>query len=215
MIQGKVALQILATTCAFAGVALLPAPTAQRSGPLAPIASFVATVHWARADAAFDEGRLDVGLARAERALALDPAPSEGWSWLAGVLVHRFGAPEFEGNPVGRRAWVEAGLAVLARGESESREPEELAFHAGLIMAFVGSLPGDILEWPGGARSAWLEAASHFERAERLGHPRAEEAAQAAMAEVHWPSPEPAWDPQEEGAKTEPLRLQHSHEDED
>jgi len=215
MIQGKGALHLFATACVFAGVALLPAPTAQRGRPLEPIASFVATIYWARADAAFDEGRLDVGLARAERALALDPAPSEGWSWLAGVLVHRFGAPEFENSPAARRAWIEAGLAVLARGEAESREPEELAFHAGLILAFVGSLPGDVLDWPGGARGAWLEAAEHFERAQRLGHPRAEEVAQGAMTEVHWPSPEPSWDPQEGGGKTEPIRLEHSHEDKD
>ncbi|MCH2105821.1 MAG: hypothetical protein MK291_04190 [Planctomycetes bacterium] len=121
MIQGKVALQVLATTCAFAGVALLPAPTAQRSGPLAPIASFVATVHWARADAAFDEGRLDVGLARAERALSLDPKPSEGWSWLASVLVHRFGAPEFEVSPAARRAGSPWPAEIAAASTTSSR----------------------------------------------------------------------------------------------
>ena len=190
MIQGKSSLHILATLSVFAGLALLPAPPAGRRGPLGPIASFAATVQWARADAAIDGGRLDVGLARAERALELDPAPSEGWSWLAGVLVHRFGAPEFEANPMSRRTWVEAGLAVLARGESVTREPEELAFHAGLIMAFVASLPEEVLEWPGGAHSAWTAAAEHFERAKSLGHARADDAAQAAWREVHWPTPD-------------------------
>jgi hypothetical protein len=190
MIQGKSSLHILATLSVFAGLALLPAPPAGRRGPLGPIASFAATVQWARADAAIDGGRLDVGLARAERALELDPAPSEGWSWLAGVLVHRFGAPEFEANPMSRRTWVEAGLAVLARGESVTREPEELAFHAGLIMAFVAALPEEVLEWPGGAHTAWIAAAEHFERAKSLGHTRADDAAQAAWKEVHWPTPD-------------------------
>ncbi len=190
MIQVKRSLHLLATLSVFAGLTLLPAPPAERRGPLAPIASFAATVQWARADAAFDEGRLDVGLARAERALELDPAPSEGWSWLASVLVHRFGAPEFEADPLSRRVWVEAGLAVLARGEAASREPEELAFHSGLIMAFVASLPEEVLEWPGGAHSAWTAAAEHFERAKNLGHARADDAAQAAWREVHRPTPD-------------------------
>ena len=187
MIQEKRSLTLIAALSVFVGLALLPAPPTKRSGPLAPIASFAATVQWARADAAFDEGRLDLGLARAEQALELDPTPSEGWSWLAGVLVHRFGAPEFEASSMSRRTWVEAGLAVLARGESVTREPEELAFHAGLVMAFVASLPDEVLEWPGGAKSAWTPAADHFARAKSLGHARADDAAQAAWREVHSP----------------------------
>jgi len=156
------------------GLSWLPVQSPQRRGPLAPIASFVATIQWARADTAFDEGRLDVGLARAERALELDP-----------------GATEFEVSAAARRTWVEAGLAVLARGEELASEPEEIAFHAGLIMAFVASLPEEVLEWPGGSHGAWSEAAEHFERAEALGHPRADDAAQAAWREVHWPKSNP------------------------
>ena len=172
-----------------AGLSWLPAPTSQRRGPLAPIASFAATLQWARSDAAFNRGRLDVGLARAERALKLDPDATAGWSWLASVLVHRFGGTEFEASPTARRTWVEAGLAVLARGEEVAAEPEELAFHAGLVMAFVASLPEETLEWPGGSDAAWTEAAQHFERARDLGHPRADDAAQAAWREFHWPEP--------------------------
>ena len=186
----KAPLQLLAALGLFAGLAFLPAPPAGRRGPLAPIASFAATIQWARADVAFDEGRLDVGLARAESALELDPKATEGWSWLASVLVHRFGAPEFELASRTRRTWVEAGLSVHARGEAAASEPEELAFHAGLIMAFVASLPEEVLEWPGGARAAWTEAAEHFERAKELGHLRADDAAQAAWREGHWPEPD-------------------------
>ena len=184
----KTSVRLLLALGVCVGLSRLPAPTAQRRGPLGPIASFAATVQWARADAAFDEGRLDVGIARAERALDLDPEATGGWSWLASILVHRFGAPEFEATPSARRTWVEAGLAVLARGEGVAAEPEELAFHAGLIMAFVALLPEDVLEWPGGASAAWTEAAKHFERAKDLGHLRANAAAQAAWREIHRPS---------------------------
>lgn len=188
--------RLLLAIAVGAGLSWLPAPAPERRGPLAPITAFVATIQWARADAAFDKGRLDIGLARAERALELNPEATEGWSWLASVLVHRFGAPEFEASLAARRTWVEAGLAVLARGEEVAAEPEELAFHAGLVMAFVASLPDEVLEWPGGAGAAWTEAAEHFERAKELGHLRADDAAQAAWREVHRPTPAT-----EEGAK--------------
>jgi hypothetical protein len=182
-------IQLLLALVLFIGLSSLP--MSPRRSPLAPIASLYATIQWARADAAFDEGRLAVGLARAERALELNPTATEGWSWLASVLVHRFGAPEFEASTAARRAWTEAGLAVLARGEPTAAEPEELAFHAGLVMAFVASLPDEVLEWPGGAESAWTAAAEHFERAKALGHPRADDTAQAAWREVHRPAPKP------------------------
>ena len=188
MLKGHRA-RVLLALAACVGMSWLPTPTEQRRRALAPIAAFAATIQWARADAAFDEGRLDIGLARAERALEWNPSAAEGWSWLASVLVHRFGAPEFESTAEARRTWVEAGLAILARGEGLAAEPQELAFHAGLVMAFVASLPDEVLEWPGGARTAWTEAAEHFERAKALGHPRADAIAQAAWREVHRPDP--------------------------
>lgn len=198
-----------------AGLSWLPGPTAQPRGPLGPFASFAATVQWARTDAAFDSGRLDVGLARAESALALDPEATQGWSWLASVLVHRFGAPEFEAASQTRRVWVEAGLAVLARGEEVAAEPEELAFHAGLVLAFVASLPEEVLEWPGGAAAAWTGAAEHFERARDLGHPRADDAAQSAWREVHWPKPSPAEDEAGDGSEDGPSETSGSPTDKD
>ena len=197
MMFNRASLQLLAALGVFTGLSFLPAPKAGRRGPLAPVASFAATIQWARSNVAFDEGRLDVGLSLAEHALELDPDASEGWSWLASTLVHRFGAPEFELSTGARRAWVEAGLSVLKRGEALAREPEELAFHAGLIMAFVASLPEEALEWPGGAHTAWLEAAEHFERAKELGHIRADDAAQAAWREVHRPTPVSEEDPED------------------
>ena len=169
------------------GLAWIPTPPREQRGLLDSFASFAATIQWARADAAFDAGRIDLGLARAESALELNPGATTGWSWLASVLVHRFGSPEFETSAVTRRAWVEAGLELLARGEDLAREPAELAFHAGLVMAYVASIPGEIHEWPGGTASAWRASAEHFERAKELGHPRAEDAAQAAWLEVYSP----------------------------
>jgi hypothetical protein len=102
-------------------------------------------------------------------------------------LVHRFGAPEFEATATARRAWVVAGVDLLKRGEGISREPARLAFHAGLIMAYVSSIPDEVLEWPGGSGVTWRASALHFERAKGFGHPRAEEAAQAAWLEVYSP----------------------------
>ena len=169
------------------GLAWIPTPPRAQRGLLDPFASFIATIQWSRADAAFDEGQLDLGLARAESALELNPEATAGWSWLASVLVHRFASLEFEPIPATRRAWVEAGLELLSRGEELASEPAELAFHAGLVMAYVASIPGEVLEWPGGPQSAWRDAAEHFERAKELGHPRAEEIAQAAWLEVYSP----------------------------
>ena len=169
------------------GLAWIPTPPRAQRGLLDPFASFIATIQWSRADAAFDQGQIDLGLARAESALELNPGATAGWSWLASVLVHRFGAPEFEAMAATRRAWVEAGLNLLSRGEELAREPAELAFHAGLVMAYVASIPGEVLEWPGGTAAAWRAAAEHFERAKELGHPRAEDVAQAAWLEVYSP----------------------------
>ena len=191
------------------GLAWVPTPPRTQRGLLDPFASFAATIQWARADAAFDEGQIDLGLTRAESALELNPSATAGWSWLASVLVHRFGSPEFETVAATRRAWVETGLNLLARGEELAREPAELAFHAGLVMAYVASIPDEILEWPGGTAAAWRASAEHFERAKELGHPRAEESAQAAWLEVYSPhkphelEAEPAADPalESEGAQ--------------
>ena len=184
-LQKTVRLLLAAGICA--AMSSLTTPSAPSGGPLSPFASFAATVQWARADAAFDDGLLDIGFARAESALELNPSATAGWSWLASVMVHRFGSLEFETAPAARRAWVELGLAILSRGEELASEPEELAFHAGLVMAFVASLSEGDLEWPGGSIAAWGAAAEHFERAKLLGHPRADEGAQAAWREFHAP----------------------------
>jgi len=177
---------LLASALCFA-LTLIPAPQREQRSLLEPFGAFAATIQWARADAAFDAGRIDVGLARAESALELNPKAAAGWSWLASVLVHRFGAPEFEATAIARRAWVVAGVDLLKRGEGISREPARLAFHAGLIMAYVSSIPDEVLEWPGGSGVTWRASALHFERAKDFGHPRAEEAAQAAWLEVYSP----------------------------
>ena len=123
----------------------------------------------------------------------VDWEADEDWDWHSAV----------QDSPDQLRTWLDEAIATsdrlvdgaLARGEGLAAEPQELAFHAGLVMAFVASLPDEVLEWPGGARTAWTEAAEHFERAKALGHPRADAIAQAAWREVHRPDP-----PTEEGS---------------
>ena len=75
--------------------------------------------------------------------------------------------------------WVRAALAVAARGEARAEDPAELAFWQGLLLARTGEVDPQI-GWEGGAGALWTEAAKHFERAERLGHP--DGAAAAAQA---------------------------------
>lgn len=146
---------------------------------LGPVASLAASVEWVLADRDLSGGHPRRGLARALAALELDPGPAAGWSFLAAHLVHERSSPESEPDPQARLAWVEEALALLERGERESDEPAELAFHAGLLLAFTAMLP-DVYPWPGGPETAWRRAAARFERAALLGHPRGEESARLA-----------------------------------
>lgn len=148
---------------------------------LGPAASLVAEVQWVRAHRALREGRLELALARAEGALALDPGATGGWqlaaSWLAQDRAAR------EPDPARRLAWIRAGLQLAERGQATAREPGELAFLRGLILALRAG-PDAELPWPGGPGQPWREAAAAFRDAERAGHAGARAFAESAEAEA-------------------------------
>ncbi len=147
---------------------------AARAGPLGrlvePFAALAASVQWLRVEGDLSAGRFGRGYARAETALALDPRSAAGWSLLAHHLVFQRARPELEADPLARRAFVRAGIELLARGERTSADPARLAFEAGLALLHAAAYD-EVEDWPGGAPGTLLEAAEHFERAAGLGHP--------------------------------------------
>lgn len=178
----RAALCALALAAGLAPLAVEPAgapPRGLAARVLGPIASLSASVEWVLADRDLSGGHPGRGFARALTALELDPGPAAGWSYLAAHLVHERSSLDSEPDPSARLAWVEEALALLERGERESDEPAELAFHAGLLLAFTAMLP-EVYPWPGGAEQAWRRAAQRFERAARLGHPHGAESARLA-----------------------------------
>ena len=148
---------------------------------LGPISSLLASAQWVRVDQAFRAGRPELGFARAERALALDPASPAGWGFLAWQQASFLASVEREDDPARRLAWIRASLDTAARGEALSRDPAELALLQGVILVKVATLDPDI-GWPGGVRAIWEAAAEHFRRADRLGHPAARDGMEAALA---------------------------------
>ena len=147
-----------------------------------PVASAAASVQWIRVDAAIRAGRPDLALARAETALTLDPGATGGWKLLAGHLAFDRASAERERDPLRRLAWVRAGLELARRGERTARDPAELAWWQGLLLAMHADL--DDLPWPGGAGALWRGAIEDFERAARLGHPEGRALAQSARSRL-------------------------------
>jgi hypothetical protein len=150
---------------------------------LGPIASLAASAQWVRVDLAFRAGHVELALARAEQALALDPGSPELWQGLAWVQAYTLASPEREPDPALRLAWLASGLATAAEGEARSRDPAELAVVQGMILMKVAWYDPE-LPWPGGARALWTEAERHFARAQDLGHGMAEELRRAARHEA-------------------------------
>jgi hypothetical protein len=140
-----------------------------------PFASLAASVQWTRADLAWRAGREDQGLARAEAALELDPASAEGWIFLAHHMVFDLGAVG-RGTAGERAAWIEAGVALLQRGEEVADDPAALAFDLGLVAVYLASLEPDDRAWPPDEQRAWSLARSAFTRAADAGHALAAEA---------------------------------------
>lgn len=145
---------------------------------LGPVATFAAELEWVRFDLALRAGDVELAYARAETALWIDPGSTAGWSTYAAHLAFDRAALEREPDVARRRAWFDAALAALARGETTAREPGELALFAGLLRLDAWehdpALFGDV------ARSAvQRQAADDFERAARLGQPLAAELARS------------------------------------
>ncbi|HTF87348.1 MAG TPA: hypothetical protein VK843_02985 [Planctomycetota bacterium] len=175
-VAGSRRIWIAAAIVAACGLCFAPLPDARdgaRSTSLAvrllgPIASLAASAQWVRADLALQHGRVELFLVRARTALQLAPEDVEGWKYLARHQAMTLGSPEREPDPQRRLAWIRAGLATAAEGEGVASNPGELAYTAGLIMLKVARLDA-ALPWPGGLPAVWEEAASHFERAGKLG----------------------------------------------
>ena len=180
-------LRVVALLLAVALIAL--APGRLRSGSaidrglaqrlLGPVASLAASAQWVRVDLAFRAGEIELALARAEQALALDPRSPDLWYDLAWRQAFTLASPERELDPALRKAWLECGLATAAEGEARSRDPAKLALLQGSILVKTAWLD-PALPWPGGVRGMWTDAARHFERAAALGHPRAAALLEAA-----------------------------------
>jgi hypothetical protein len=148
-----------------------------------PLARPLARAQWVRAREAMLAGRTDLALARAARALELDPGDSAGWNLLAWHLAMERGSLLREPAPERRVHWLRAGLDVARRGEAVAREPAELALGRGLMLSQVAQ-EDDPPPWPGGVAALWSEAAEAFERAAALGHPQAAALAASARARV-------------------------------
>jgi hypothetical protein len=149
-----------------------------------PAAELAAKAQWVRFDLALRAGELELAYERAETALWIDPGSTEGWTLYAAHLCFDRAAPEREPDVAVRRAWFEAALATLARGEAVARSPSELALYAGLmredradtdsaVTATFGAADGT-----GGSDALLRAAAEDYDRAARLGHPRAAELAE-------------------------------------
>ena len=177
------------------GIALLALSAAldgtlpeRRSSSLAvrlagPLARPLARAQWVRAREAMLAGRTDLALARASRALELDPGDSAGWNLLAWHLAMERGSLLREPSALRRVDWLRAGLDVARRGESVAREPAELALGRGLMLLQVAQEDAPP-PWPGGTAALWSEAAKAFGRAAELGHPQAAALAESARARV-------------------------------
>jgi hypothetical protein len=135
---------------------------------LGPAARFAATIEWVRFDLALRSGDLEQAYARADTAIWIDPGATEGWTVYAAHLAFDRASEQREPDPAVRRAWFDAALATLARGETVAREPAELALFAGLLR--IDKADNDpALAGPDGARELYLEAAEDFDRSARLG----------------------------------------------
>jgi hypothetical protein len=175
-------------SAAFAAVAIAVAPERRARVPFAtrllgPLAPLAAHAQWLRADAAIEDGRIDLALARAELAFALEPADFERRIALSHYLAFELASPERETDPARRLAWLRAALDVVRRGEERARDPGALAIWAGLMLAKAAATDPE-LAWPGGTEGLWRDAADEFARAARAGSADAPELERRARAET-------------------------------
>jgi len=151
---------------------------------LGPFASLAAGIEWGRFDEAASAGDEARAWKHADRALFLDPENPGGWTYLAHHAVYELGSPRRTADPADRRRAVELGLAILARGERESRDPGPVAFKAAVVHISLANQDDDERRLPISRREAWSRAADAFERAAAAGEPVAAEAAVLARAEA-------------------------------
>ncbi len=185
----RIALLALAAACAWATIAYAPAERKDARGSFAsrllgPFAPLVAAIEWGRFDAATRAGDDAGAWKHADRALVFAPDASDGWTFLAHHAVYDRGSPRRTADPEERRRWVETGLAFLARGEREARDPGPVAFKAGVVYISLANQPDDERALPISRRTAWTLAADAFERAAAAGEPVAAEAARLAREEA-------------------------------
>lgn len=156
----------------------LLAPRTRASAPvplllLGPGAELAAEIQWLRFHSASLHGEEARALELAESALTLAPRANEGWTALAAYLVYDLASREREPELARRRAYFQAGLAVLARGAEAAARPGELELFRAL--ALVGKADGDPELSPEGARGLLREALAAVERAAALGDAQAAE----------------------------------------
>ena len=149
------------------------APAPARLWLLGPFAELVAELQWLRFHVASRRGEEARALELAEGALALDPRASEGWQTLAAHLVFDLASRAREPELARRRAWFEAGLAVLAQGAERAARPAELELLRGLVLFDKAERDPELD--PLGAPALRAAAVAAFERAAALGEARAAE----------------------------------------
>jgi hypothetical protein len=181
----RLALAVLALAALLVAVRTAPArePRAPRLVLLAPFAGLAAELQWLRFHAAVRAGEEARALELAESALTWEPSAPAGWQTLAAHLVFDRASREREPDLARRRAWLEAGLAELARGVERCARPGELELLCGITLASKAALDPELD--PGGAPALRAAARAAFERAAALGEPRAAAfLAQARAAEA-------------------------------
>jgi hypothetical protein len=151
---------------------------------LGPVASLAAAAVWVRADVALRAGEYSTAYARAETALELEPSRADAWIYFAHHLVFERASLSRTVDPAERRAWVQAGFDVLARGARATRDPGEVLAYRGLVFDYLAAVPDADRPWPGTAREALLEAARAFDAAHAAGAADAAELAEIARAKA-------------------------------
>ncbi len=166
-------------------VASLAGSRSEAGGPvlrriLGPVASLAAGAQWVRVDVALRREDYARAYERAETALALDPADSAGWIFLAHHLLYERASLSREPDRESRARWFRAGIETLERGERASSDPGAVYFEHGVALAFQGSLSDEDRAWPASAAEAWELAARAFDSAAAHGTASAEKAAALA-----------------------------------
>ncbi len=151
---------------------------------LGPIADMAATMQWVRVDEAENAGHPELAQARAAIALDISPGDPSGWIYFGEHLIYDRASPLREPDPIARERWVRAGLAVLERGERESRRPGRVAFARAAVYLALASLDDADRPLPIRRVDALVAAADAFERAARAGEPLAAEYAEKVRREA-------------------------------